>query len=117
MLLQAFSTSDGARAKSRPITLRNVGILAALITASVVGAATDAQACHKFRYWRYPFPQRCYIARVIPRPVAIFRPAALAKFPIPVPALTYVQWTSSDDTPIRLILLGIGRSRIAGESQ
>ena len=34
----------------------------------IVGAAllmvSPAQACHRFSVWKYPFPQRCAVARV-----------------------------------------------------
>jgi hypothetical protein len=39
-------------------------------------APTPAHACHKFSYWRFPFPQRC------PIPVHMVR-AAPVQLPLP----------------------------------
>ena len=32
---------------------------AALFALAIMLTATNAQACHRYQTWRYPFPQRC----------------------------------------------------------
>ena len=27
------------------------------------GSATEAQACHRFQHWAFPYPQRCSVTR------------------------------------------------------
>jgi hypothetical protein len=48
---------------------------------ALVLAATPAEACHRFRVWNYPQPQRCFTAyarafAVAPPRVPIFPPRA-----------------------------------------
>jgi len=41
----------------------------AMFIAGLIAASTPAHACHRYRVWHYPWPQRCGIARPV-HPVA-----------------------------------------------
>jgi hypothetical protein len=76
--------------------------------------ATPAQACHRFRVWKYPYPQRCSVAadrswfvEIAPQPP----PKPEQSVDIPLPPLD--QWVDPPDATGELgeRLKGIGLLR------
>ena len=64
----------------------------ALLAAILLLFSTSAEACHRFHYWAYPFPQRCPSAG--PEAQAIPVPASAE---IPLPDLTEITWGETGD--------------------
>ena len=53
----------------------------AMFIAGLIAASTPAHACHRYRVWHYPWPQRCGIARPV-HPVAPIRRASETFVPV-----------------------------------
>jgi hypothetical protein len=81
---------------------------AALIAAALLTAQPAAAACHVFRYWAFPWPQRCpahaHSAQFVSRQKAAmnYRPSDME---IPLPDVTFVPMDEPDEaTRARLLL-------------
>lgn len=66
-------------------------------------------ACHRFRVWNYPTPQRCGVTHVAYRPAVLHRVDSHSidnsKPPdIPLPSLNDIIWGGAMDTELELSL-------------
>lgn len=81
--------------------MRRAALAAALGGLALLGAA-PAQACHKFAYWGFPWPQRCgpefrpapiqkriYLG---PPPIPMARPTE-----IPLPDMAFIECPAADE--------------------